>query len=70
MSRVKGEYVALVKIEWDLEREINMLPLQDIKDNAKFLAVNLEKVLKDEIKGSSNVEVSEYYCNFYEVDSV
>lgn len=68
MSRVKGKYVATVTIEWDQEREPNMLPLQDIKDNARFLTTNITEVIQDGIEGSSKVEVVEQYCDFYEVE--
>lgn len=68
MSRVKGKYVATVTIEWDQEREPNMLPLQDIKDNARYLTMNLTEIIQDEIQGDTKVEVSEQYCDFYEVE--
>lgn len=68
MSRVKGKYVATVTIEWDHEREPNMLPLQDIKDNARFLAMNLTEVIQDAVQGNTEVEVNEQYCDFYEVE--
>ena len=68
MSRVKGKYVATVTIEWDQEREPNMLPLQDIKDNARYLTMSLTEAIQDEIQGDTKVEVSEQYCDFYEVE--
>ena len=68
MSRVEGKYVATVTIEWDREREPNMLPLQDIKDNAKFLTANLTDVILDAIDECSEVEIVEHHCEFYEVE--
>lgn len=68
MSRVKGKYVATVTIEWDQEREPNMLPLQDIKDNARFLTMNITEVIQDSVQGNAKVEVVEQYCDFYEVE--
>lgn len=67
MSRVKGKYVATVTIEWDQEREPNMLPLQDIKDNARYLTMSLTEAIQDGVEGNSKVEVVEQYCDFYEV---
>ena len=68
MSRVKGKYVATVTIEWDQEREPNMLPLQDIKDNARYLTMNLKEAIQDAVQGNTEVEVNEQYCDFYEVE--
>ena len=68
MSRVKGKYVATVTIEWDQEREPNMLPLQDIKDNARFLTMNITEAIQDGVQGDTKVEVVEQYCDFYEVE--
>ena len=68
MSRVKGKYVAIVTIEWDQEREPNMLPLQDIKDNARYLTMSLTEAIQDGIDGNTKVEVVEQYCDFYEVE--
>lgn len=68
MSRVKGKYVATVTIEWDQEREPNMLPLQDIKDNARYLIMSLTQAIQDGVEGNSKVEVIEQYCDFYEVE--
>ena len=68
MSRVKGKYVAIVTIEWDQEREPNMLPLQDIKDNARFLTMNITEAIQDGVQGDTKVEVVEQYCDFYEVE--
>ena len=67
MSRVKGKYVATVTIEWDQEREPNMLPLQDIKDNARYLTMSLTEAIQDGVDGNTKVEVVEQYCDFYEV---
>lgn len=68
MSRVKGKYVAIVTIEWDQEREPNMLPLQDIKDNARYLTMGLTEAIQDGVEGNSKVEVVEQYCDFWEVE--
>lgn len=68
MSRVKGKYVATVTIEWDQEREPNMIPLQDIKDNARYLTMSLTEAIQDGVEGNSKVEVTEQYCDFYEVE--
>ena len=68
MSRVKGKYVATVTIKWDQEREPNMLPLQDIKDNARYLTMSLTEAIQDGVDGNSKVEVTEQYCDFYEVE--
>lgn len=68
MSRVKGKYVATVTIEWDQEREPNMLPLQDIKDNARYLTMNITEVIQDGVDGNTKVDVTEQYCDFYEVE--
>lgn len=68
MSRVKGKYVATVTIEWDQEREPNMLPLQDIKDNARYLTMSLTEAIQDGVEGNSKVEVVEQYCDFWEVE--
>lgn len=67
MSRVKGKYVATVTIKWDQEREPNMLPLQDIKDNARYLTMSLTEAIQDGVDGNTKVEVVEQYCDFYEV---
>lgn len=68
MSRVKGKYVATVTIEWDQEREPNMLPLQDIKENAKFLTQTITGSLMDAVMGKTNIEVTEQCCDFWEVE--
>ena len=68
MSRVKGKYVATVTIEWDQEREPNMLPLQDIKDNARYLTMSLTEAIQDGVQGDTKVKVVEQYCDFYEVE--
>ena len=68
MSRVKGKYVATVTIKWDQEREPNMLPLQDIKDNARYLTMNFKEAIQDAVQGNTEVEVNEQYCDFYEVE--
>ena len=67
MSRVKGKYVATVMIEWDQEREPNMLPLQDIKDNARYLTMSLTEAIQDGVQGNPKIEVVEQHCDFYEV---
>lgn len=68
MSRIKGRYVANVIIEWDHEREPNMLPIEQIKDNAKFLSQTVTYALMDAVQGPSNIEVNEQYCDFYEME--
>lgn len=68
MSRVKGKYVATVTIEWDQEREPNMLPIGDIKENARYLTMSLTEAIQDGVEGNAKVEVVEQYCDFYEVE--
>lgn len=68
MSRIKGRYVAQVTIEWDQEREPNMLPIGDIKENAKFLTQSITESLTDAVQGKTNIEVTEQYCDFWEVE--
>ena len=68
MSRIKGKYVAMVTIEWDQEREPNMIPLQGIKDNARYLTMSLTEAIQDSVQENAKVEVVEQYCDFYEVE--
>ena len=68
MSRVKGKYVATVTIEWDQEREPNMLPIGDIKENAKFLTQSITESLMEAVQGKTQIEVTEQYCDFWEVE--
>ena len=67
MSRVKGRYVAQVIIDWDMEREQDMLPIEEIKARAKQFPQVLREHLLNEMDASS-VEVTEQYCDFCEVD--
>ena len=68
MSRVKGRYVAQVIIDWDQEREPNMLPIGDIKENAKFLTQSITESLAEAVQGKTQIEVTEQYCDFWEVE--
>ena len=68
MSRIKGRYVAQVIIDWDQEREQNMLPIEDIKKNAKFLTQTIIESLTEAVQGKTQIEVTEQYCDFWEVE--
>lgn len=68
MSRVKGRYVAQVIIDWDQEREQNMLPIESIRENAKFLTQYITESLADAVMGKTNIEVTEQHCDFWEVE--
>lgn len=67
MSRLKGRYVSTVIINWDCERDENMLPLEEIKVNAKYLSQAVKEVLIDAVMGTSDIKVIEQYCSFWEV---
>ena len=68
MSRVKGKYVATVTMEWDQEREQNMLPIESIRENAKFLTQSITESLTEAVQGKTQIEVTEQYCDFWEVE--
>ena len=68
MSRVKGRYVAQVIIDWNQEREKNMLPIESIRENAKFLTQSITESLTEAVQGKTQIEVTEQYCDFWEVD--
>ena len=68
MSRVKGRYVAQVIIDWDQEREQNMLPIESIRENAKFLTQSITESLTEAVQGKTQIEVTEQCCDFWEVD--
>lgn len=67
MSRIKGRYVAQLVMEWDQEREKNTVPIEEIKVRAKQLPQALKELLLNETEASS-IEVTEQYCDFWEVD--
>ena len=69
MSRVKGRYVAQVIIDWDQEREQNMLPIESIRENAKFLTQSITESLTEAVQGKTQIEVTEQCCDFWEVDN-
>ena len=68
MSRVKGRYVAQVIIDWNQEREQNMLPIESIRENAKYLTQSITESLTEAVQGKTQIEVTEQYCDFWEVD--
>lgn len=68
MSRIKGRYVAQVIIDWNQEREQNMLPIESIRENAKFLTQSITKSLTEAVQGKTQIEVTEQYCDFWEVE--
>lgn len=68
MSRLKGRYVATVIINWDNERTENMLPIEEIRENANFLGTSIAETLMDAVQGDPKVEVDTQLIDFYEVE--
>lgn len=68
MSRIKGRYVGQIVIDWNQEREQNMLPIERIRENAKFLTQAITESLTEAVQGKTQIEVTEQYCDFWEVD--
>lgn len=68
MSRIKGKYVATVIINWDNERTENMLPIEEIRENANFLGTSIAETLMDAVYGDPKVEVDTQLIDFYEVE--
>lgn len=67
MSRIKGKYVAQITINWDRERNSDMIPIEEIKENLKKFSdyIKEELVLSAE---TNMVEVNEQHCEIEEVD--
>ena len=68
MSRIKGRYVATVIVDWDNERTENMLPIEEIRENADFLGTSIAETLMDAVQGDPKIEVDTQLIDFYEVD--
>lgn len=68
MSRIRGRYVAQVIIDWNQERDQNMLPIESIRENAKFLTQSITESLTEAVQGKTQIEVTEQYCDFWEVE--
>lgn len=60
--------MAQVVIDWNQEREQNMLPIESIRENAKFLTQSITESLTEAVQGKTQIKVNEQYCDFWEVE--
>ena len=69
MSRIKGRYVAQVVFEWDAQRKINTLPLEEIRHRIcdGEMKTAITEALSDEVDDCT-VTVDQMYADVYEVD--
>lgn len=69
--RYKGKYVALVEIDFDIEKSEGMLPFEEIKK--KTVGGELTDEIKDVIRGEliddyGTVTVTQQYADMYEAE--
>ena len=69
--RYKGKYVALIEINFDIEKSEGMLPFEEIKK--KTVGGELTDEIKDVIRGEliddyGTVTVTQQYGDMYEVE--
>lgn len=69
--RYKGKYVALIEIDFDIEKQKGMLPFEEIKK--KTVGGELTDEIKDVIRGEliddyGTVTVTQQYADMYEVE--
>ena len=69
MSRIKGRYVAQVVFEWDAQRKINTLPLEEIRRNIcdGEMKNAITEALSDGVDDCT-VTVDQLFADVYEVD--
>ena len=69
MKRIKGRYVAQVVLEFDVPRESNTLPLEEIKHNIcdGDMKIAIKEALSDELDYCT-VTVDQQFADVYEVD--
>ena len=60
--------MAQINITWDEERVPGMLTLEEIKEEAKKISGNIREILTEEMD-ATDIEITEQYSNFYEVES-
>jgi len=69
--RYKGKYVALIEIDFDIEKSKGMLPFEEIKKNVVGgnLTNDIRYLIRDEIVDDyGNVTVTQQYADMYEVE--
>lgn len=71
MSRIKGRYVAQVVFEWDAQRKINTLPLEEIRHNicdGEMKNAITEALSDSDGADDCTVTVDQLFADVYEVD--
>ena len=67
MSKIRGKYIAQITINWDKERNPDMIPIDGIRENLK----KLSDYIKEEIVSAAEtdmVDITEQCCEIEEVD--